>query len=126
MVARIAADVLVVLHLGFIVFVVAGGLLVLRWPRLAWLHLPAALWGVLIEFAGWVCPLTPLENQLRRSAGEEGYAGSFIQHYVMPVVYPAGLDRDAQLVLGGLVLAVNLSIYAALIARRAKPASRQG
>ena len=84
MLARIAADVLVVLHLGFIVFVVGGGLLVLRWPRLVWVHLPAAVWGVLIEFGGWICPLTPLENSLRRAAGEEGVRGSFIERYVMP------------------------------------------
>ena len=124
--ARIAADIVVVIHLAFIVFVVCGGLLVLRWPRLAWVHLPAAVWGVAIEFGGWICPLTPLENTLRRAAGDEGYASSFIERYVVPVVYPAGLDREAQFILGGLVLAVNVALYAAVIVKRARFRSREG
>jgi hypothetical protein len=124
--ARIAADIVVSIHLAFIVFVVCGGLLVLRWPRLAWVHLPAAVWGVAIEFGGWICPLTPLENTLRRAAGDEGYAGSFIERYVVPVVYPAGLDREAQFILGGLVLAVNVALYAAVIVKRARFRSREG
>jgi hypothetical protein len=123
--ARIAADIVVVIHLAFIVFVVCGGLLVLRWPRLAWVHLPAAVWGVAIEFGGWICPLTPLENTLRRAAGDEGYASSFIERYVVPVVYPAGLDREAQFILGGLVLAVNVALYAAVIVKRASFRSRE-
>jgi hypothetical protein len=123
--ARIAADIVVVIHLAFIVFVVCGGLLVLRWPRLAWVHLPAAVWGVAIEFGGWICPLTPLENTLRRAAGDEGYASSFIERYVVPVVYPAGLDREAQFILGGLVLAVNVALYAAVIVERARFRSQE-
>jgi hypothetical protein len=123
--ARIAADIVVVIHLAFIVFVVCGGLLVLRWPRLVWVHLPAAVWGVLIEFGGWICPLTPLENTLRRAAGDEGYASSFIERYLVPVVYPAGLDREAQFILGGLVFAVNVTLYAAVIVKRARFRSQE-
>lgn len=111
------ANVIVVVHLGFVVFVVLGGLLVLRRPRLAWLHLPAAVWGVLIELAGWVCPLTPLEVTLRRLAGRQGYGGGFIEHYLTAVLYPAGLSRGHQIALGALALAVNLLIYWRVLAR---------
>ena len=90
----------------------------LRRPRLAWLHVPAAVWGVLIEFAGWVCPLTPLENALRLRGGEAGYSGGFIEHYLLPVLYPAGLTRNTQLLLGSFVLALNLAVYGLLLARR--------
>ena len=83
------ADLLVLFHATFVLFVVAGGLLVLKWPRLAWLHIPCALWGVLIEFGGWICPLTPLENTLRQRAGEAGYSGGFVEHYVLHVLYPS-------------------------------------
>lgn len=114
----LAADLLVVLHLFFILFVAVGGLLVLRWTRLAWVHLPAALWGGLIELGGWICPLTPLENSLRRSAGETGYTGGFIEHYVLPLVYPPGLTREIQIGLGIAVLAVNALAYGVLIVRR--------
>jgi hypothetical protein len=102
----------------FVLFVVLGGLLVLRWPRLAYLHLPAATWGVLIEFAGWVCPLTPLEQWLRLKAGEQGYSGSFIEHYVLPLLYPSALTRTIQVALGAVVIAVNLAIYGYLLRRR--------
>jgi hypothetical protein len=112
------ADLLVVVHLGFVLFVAAGGLLVLRWPRVAWLHLPAAVWGAWIELSGGICPLTPLEQSLRTRAGEAGYSGDFVSHYILPVLYPAGLDRGAQLVLGALVVAVNLAIYAGVLRRR--------
>jgi hypothetical protein len=98
--------------------VVLGGLLVLRWTRLAWLHIPAAIWGVLIEYAGWICPLTPLENLFRTRGGEAGYSGGFIEHYIQPVLYPAGLTRGTQLVLGSLALLVNLAAYSVVIARR--------
>jgi hypothetical protein len=119
MLARLAADLLVVLHLGFILFVVLGGLLVLRWPRLAWLHIPAAVWGAFIELAGTVvCPLTPWENTLRHAAGQAGYAGGFVAHYIMPVVYPPGLTRTTQLWLGAAVVAVNATAYGVLVARR--------
>jgi Protein of Unknown function (DUF2784) len=112
------ADAVVVLHFGFVVFVVAGGLLGLRWPRALWLHLPAAVWGALIEFAGWICPLTPLENSLRRRGGEAGYPGGFIENYLTPVLYPAGLTARSQVVLGLLVVIVNAVVYAVVIRRR--------
>lgn len=108
---RFLADAVVVLHFAFVLFVVAGGLLVLRRPRLARVHLPVAAYGALIEFVGWICPLTPLEKWLRRAAGEAGYAGGFVEHYILPVLYPRGLTREVQLALGVLVLAVNLAIY---------------
>lgn len=118
MLYRFLADLVVVLHLAFVLFVVAGGLLVWRWPRLAWLHVPAAAWGALIEFAGWICPLTPLENRLRRLGGEAGYAGGFVEEYLLAVLYPSGLTRTHQLVLGALVLALNLAIYGLLLRKR--------
>ena len=102
----------------FVLFVVLGGLVVLRWPRLAYLHLPAATWGVLIEFAGWVCPLTPLEQSLRLKAGEQGYSGSFIEHYLLPLLYPSALTRTIQVALGIIVIAVNLAIYGYLLRSR--------
>jgi hypothetical protein len=108
---RLAADALVVLHLAFVAFVVLGGLLVLRWRWLAWAHVPAAIWGAWIEFAGWICPLTPLENRLREQAGQPGYATSFVEHYLMPVLYPASLSRELQWLLGGLVVVVNAAVY---------------
>lgn len=105
------AQLVVLVHLGFVVFVVVGGLLVLRWRRLMWLHLPAAAWGALIEFAGWICPLTPLEIFLRRQAGEAGYHGGFIEHYLLPILYPPGLTRGVQVVLGTVVIVVNVLAY---------------
>lgn len=115
---RLAADAVLVVHALFVAFVVAGGLLVLRWPRLAWLHLPCAAWGALIEFAGWICPLTPLENRLRRLGGEAGYEGGFVETYLLAALYPEGLSRPVQWALGGLVLAVNAAVYAWILARR--------
>ena len=115
---RILADLVVGVHVLFVVFVVAGGLLALRWPWVAAAHLPAAVWGALIEFRGWICPLTPLEKSLRASAGQAGYAGGFIEHYLLPALYPAGLTRGVQLVLGSLVLAVNVVVYGLLLWRR--------
>jgi hypothetical protein len=109
---RLLADAVLLAHAAFVAFVVLGGLLTLRWPRLAWLHLPAAPWGAGIEFAGGICPLTPLENHWRRLAGEQGYAGGFIEHYVLALLYPDGLTREVQLALGILVLAINAAIYA--------------
>ena len=114
---RALADFVVIVHAAFVVFVVFGGLLVLRRPRLAWLHVPAAIWGVLIEFAGWICPLTPLEHALRAHGGEAGYGGGFIEHYLLGALYPTGLTREVQFVLGFVVLALNLAVYAVLIAR---------
>jgi len=107
------ADALVMLHLGFLLFVVLGGLLALRWPRAAWIHIPCALWGAWVELAGSVCPLTPLENALRARAGEVGYAGGFIEHYLVPVLYPPGLTRGMQVALGAAVVALNVGVYAA-------------
>jgi hypothetical protein len=116
---RILADMVVGVHLLFVTFVVAGGLLALRWPWAAAAHLPAAVWGVLIEFRGWICPLTPLEKSLRSSAGQAGYEGGFIEHYMLPLLYPAGLTQGVQLVLGSLVIAVNLAVYGMVLRRRA-------
>jgi len=113
------ANLLVLLHLAFVGFVVLGALLVLRWPRLAWIHLPCALWGALIEFAGWVCPLTPLENWFRQLGGQAGYAGGFVEHYLLPVLYPQNLTRPVQLALGTLVLILNAAAYGRLWRRRA-------
>jgi hypothetical protein len=118
MISRLLADALVGTHFLFVVFVVSGGFLAWRWPRVAWAHVPAAAWGALIELAGWICPLTPLENRLRRGAGLAGYDGGFIEHYVIPVVYPAGLTRGVQVCLGVAVILVNLVAYAALLRRR--------
>lgn len=114
----VLADVVLVVHLAFILFVVVGGLAVARWPRVAWVHIPAAVWGALIELADWICPLTPLENWLRRKAGSGGYDEGFVEHYVLPIVYPAGLTRGIQLVLGFAVIAVNLAMYAWVLRRR--------
>ena len=111
MIYRWLADAVVALHFAFVLFVVLGGLLVMRWRKLAWLHVPAAIYGALIEFAGFICPLTPLENWLRRRSGEQGYAGGFIEHYLIPVIYPAGLTRQIQLMLGAFVLALNAIVY---------------
>jgi len=126
MIARIFADALVGLHFLFVVFVVTGGFLTWRWPRAAWLHLPVAVWGALIEFTGWICPLTPLENALRRAAGEAGYAGGFIEHYLIPVVYPAGLTRSTQLVLGAAVVVVNVVAYGGMVWRTRGRGGRSG
>jgi hypothetical protein len=108
---RIAADAVVAVHLLFIVFVVLGGLLVLRWPRAAWVHLPCAIWGFLIEVFGWICPLTPLENWLRARAGGGGYSGGFTESYVLPLVYPGELTRGIQLALAAGVVVINVTIY---------------
>ena len=118
MVPRLLADALVVAHLAFIAFVLAGGLLVLRRPRAAWLHLPAVAWAVYAEATATICPLTPLENLWRRRAGAAGYEGSFVEHYIVPLIYPAGLTPDAQLALAFVVLALNLVVYGTLLHRR--------
>jgi Protein of Unknown function (DUF2784) len=108
---RLLAAAVVVLHLGFVLFVAAGGLLVWRWRRLAWAHLPALAWGVWIELSGGICPLTPLENELRRLGGEATYGGDFVGHYLLPVLYPEGLDRGIQAALAAGVLALNAAVY---------------
>ncbi len=125
MLAGFAADLVVALHFAFILFVVAGGLLVLRWPRLAWVHLPVVAWGAGIELIGWVCPLTPLENALRRAAGQAGYAGGFIDHYLSPLIYPPGLTREHQLALGLFVTIVNVVIYGMIALRRRRLRQRR-
>jgi hypothetical protein len=107
----ILANLVLVVHFVFVLFVVLGGLLVLKWPRAAWAHIPAAIWGSVIEFAGWICPLTPLENRLRELAGESIYRGDFIARYLMPVIYPEGLTREAQITLGAAALVFNAAIY---------------
>lgn len=108
---RAAADAVLVLHLVFMLFVVLGGLLVLRWRRVMWLHVPAATWGALLALFGWPCPLTPLEQLLRRRAGQEGFEGGFIDHYLVAWIYPEGLARWHYVALGLAVLAVNAAIY---------------
>ena len=114
---RIAADAVVLFHLAFVLFVVLGGLLALRWRWIAWVHVPAVAWGVAIEAGGWICPLTPLENHLRQASGAAGYQGDFVAHYVLPVLYPAGLTRAWQLILGAMVLSINLSVYGFMLRR---------
>jgi len=115
MTANLAASLLVLVHAAFILFVAMGGLLVMRRPKLAYVHIPCVLWGLLVEFCGWVCPLTPLEWHLLEKAGRSGYTGGFIEHYILPLVYPAELTRGMQIGFGGLVLAVNLLVYGSLI-----------
>lgn len=123
--ARFLADLVVFIHLGFIVFVVFGGLLVVRWPRLAWVHLPAALWGAAVELGGWVCPLSPLENLLRAAAGQGGYEGDFVGRYLLPLIYPAHLTRELQMLLGAGVLVINLALYGWAL-RRHRTRERHG
>lgn len=111
MLYSLLADAVLVFHFAFILFVGLGGLLALWWHRGPWLHLPIAAWGVWIELSGDVCPLTPLENSLRRMAGQQGYTGSFIEHYLLPIIYPGGLTREIQLILAALVIVLNAGIY---------------
>lgn len=118
MLFRLAADATLLLHLAFIAFVVFGGLLALRWRRIPLFQLPAAAWGVYVELAAGTCPLTELENRLRALAGQVGYAGSFVERYLLPVIYPAGLTREGQFALAAVVLAVNLAAYALILRRR--------
>lgn len=121
MVDRFLAGAVVVIHLGFVVFVAAGGMLAWRWRRVAWAHLPALAWGVWIELSGGICPLTPLENHLRQLGGEAAYGGDFVGHYLLPVLYPEGLDRGIQAVLAAAVLGLNAVVYGSLL-RRARRA----
>lgn len=112
---QLLSDVIVVIHFLFIAFVVAGGLLVLRWPRLAVIHLPSAVWGAVVEFTGWICPLTPLENYLRQIAGLSYYSGGFVEQYLLPVIYPPFLTSSMQYILGSIVVAINLFFYILVI-----------
>ena len=118
MIYKLLADLVFIAHLTFVLFIVLGGIAVWKVPKLAWLHLPAVAWGALIEFAGWICPLTPWEQSLRRLAGERGYAGGFVEHYLLPILYPEGLTREVQIVLGVLVLAINAIAYTLIIRQR--------
>src|SRR5439155_24576253 len=108
---RLLANIVVLVHLAFVAFVVVGGIPVLRWRRAAWVHIPAALWGAAIALGGWICPLTPLENWLREQGGGAGYSTGFIEHYVVPVLYPVALTREVQIVAGILVLVLNAVVY---------------
>jgi len=111
MLYSIAADIVVIVHLIFVAFVVLGGLLVIKKRKIVYFHIPAVIWGTLIEFFGWICPLTPLEQKLRMLAGQSGYSESFIEHYIIPVLYPDFLARDLQIFLGLFVIIINLVIY---------------
>lgn len=123
---RLLADAVLLLHLAFILFVLFGGLLLFRSPRLVWLHLPAAAWGAAIEFTGWICPLTPLENHFRALGGQAPYAESFVERYLVPLVYPASLNRGMQLLLGIGCLAVNALIYSLLMRKKWRDRRRAG
>ena len=117
MIYRILADVLVALHLAFVLFVALGGILVLRRGSWAWIHFPVATWGALVEFMGWICPLTPFEVRLRTIGGEAGYEGGFVENYLIPLLYPGELTRAHQLVLGFLVVALNAAFYGLAVRR---------
>ena len=121
----VLANTIVLLHFAFIIFVALGGFAALRWPRVAWAHLPAVLWAAMLEFCGWTCPLTPLEKALRTSEGGLAYEGGFVDRYVMPLVYPTGLTRGMQVALGISVIAINLIAYS-LVIRHWSGRSRRG
>jgi hypothetical protein len=119
---RVLADALVVFHLGFVIFVCLGGILVLRWRRVAWVHLPVAIWGAFVEFTQTICPLTPLENRLRHLGGQAGYSGGFIEHHVTRVLYPEGLSQTIQIALGVFVVLLNVAVYTVVFLRWRKSA----
>ncbi len=125
MLYAVLADGVLLLHLAFILFVLLGALLAWRWRWVAWVHLPAVAWAVLLEFFGWLCPLTPLEVRLRTVAGEGGYAGGFIDHYLVPLIYPAGLTPGIQAWIGAGVLLLNVGLYAGLVWRRGRRRPRR-
>jgi hypothetical protein len=114
---RILADATVAVHVAFVLFVILGGLVVARWRRVAWVHIPAAAWAAWVEFAGWLCPLTPLENWLREEGGGTAYTSGFIEHYLLPILYPESLSRELQWVLGGMVLLINAVMYGVVFRR---------
>jgi hypothetical protein len=124
MLYRLSADLVLIVHLAFILFVMLGGLLVLRRPRLMWLHLPAVVWGALSEFLGALCPLTPLETALRELGGGSGYEGGFIAHYIAAVIYPSGLTRSIQIALGLGALLLNMAIYGYWLLRKRRSRRR--
>jgi len=109
--SAIAADSIVIIHFAFVLFVVLGGILLVWWKKLVWLHLPSVVWGVVVEFTGWICPLTPYENTLRARAGLEMYDGDFVMRYIMPILYPEDLTRTMQMVFGLIVLLINIVCY---------------
>lgn len=109
--AHVLATAVVLVHMGFVAFVVLGGLFALRWPRVAWVHLPVALWGAGIALVGWICPLTPFENWLRVQGGDAPYATGFLEHYLLPMLYPVGLTRTLQIATGAFVIALNALVY---------------
>ncbi|NDP64954.1 DUF2784 domain-containing protein [Polaromonas sp.] len=115
---RLAADAVLLLHLAFIGFALIGGLLALRWRWMLLVHLPAVAWAFYVELTGSLCPLTSVENSFRLSAGQSGYAGGFVEHYLLPVIYPAGLTREIQFVLAATVLGINITVYAWIFFRR--------
>ena len=117
MLERIAADAVLFVHFAFVAFVVLGGLLLLRWPALAWIHLPAVAWAAIVELAGWVCPLTPLEVTLRQASGVSGYSGDFLEHYIVALLYPEGLTRTLQVSLGAFVILINVFLYSVVLRR---------
>jgi len=117
MLLRILADLVLITHLGFVAFAIFGGLLVLRWRRIAWFHLPTVAWGVIVELTGWVCPLTPLENWFREAGGSAPYSGDFIAHYITPVLYSTTLTREDQLLYGLGLLVINAAIYGLVLYR---------
>jgi len=125
MIYRALADFVLLLHMAFVLFAALGGLLAFKWRRVVWFHIPAALWAALIEFVGWECPLTPLENWLRRQGGEAGYQTGFIERYLLPLIYPAPFPRSMHVVLGLLVMGVNLAIYWRLWRRSASTGNRR-
>lgn len=115
---RLLADAVVIIHLGFIVFVMVGGFLALLFPKVIWVHLPCVAWGITVELAGFVCPLTPLENLYRYRAGQDRYAGDFVMHYIEPLIYPEGLTRETQAALAVIVILVNTCAYGWLALRK--------
>jgi hypothetical protein len=123
MIYRWLADLVVVVHICFVLFVIFGGFLLRRWPGLIYAHIPTAIWGVIIEFAGWICPLTPLENSLRMRGGGVGYRGDFVDHYLIPILYPHGLTRNIQGLLGALVLVINVVAYVLYFRARRRAAA---
>ena len=116
----VLATLVVAAHLAFVVFATVGGALVLRWPRVALVHLPAAAWAIFVEFTGRLCPLTPLENALRRRAGLGEYSGDFVANYIFPVLYPDGLTREAQVAIGSVVLVLNVVAYGYVVCQRVR------
>lgn len=122
---QLLADFVLLLHLAFVAFAAFGGLLVLRRPKLLWLHLPALLWGVLVQWADWICPLTPLENSLRLRGGGDVYAGGFIERFVVHILYPDNLTLELRYLLALILIAVNVAVYAFVLAAQAKRKTTQ-